>query len=238
MTSNETVMRCEDCPDREFDNPGSARGHANRLGHHLIGVSLALVVKEGRPQPLTGAVRAELEALAGVIRLNVELGQKAVGRAWEARFVIGQQMARARELLRSDLEFGRWIKEQEFGFGGTRAKQFLILGQHEAEARNLLDTMVSRSDEVGWRPVLKAIAPPKVVRPVTAEEIEAVSDDGWEFRRIHRLLRSDTLYDVMSIPTDAAGLSAIPDQEKEWVRSEFKRIAEHLAALYQAIGNE
>lgn len=168
------VTKCVDCPDRQFDNPGSARGHANRMGHQLVEIDEALageatdletIAEDVAPETgdtaiakypeMTGELGEQLDSLADQIRTSYAAGQQAVAMAWDARYRIAQALAQARKLLRSDLEYGRWVKEQNFPFASTVRGYLQWVGEYQEEAKEIVDTSV---EENGDPPALRKVA--------------------------------------------------------------------------------
>lgn len=235
---------CSECPERVFDNPGSARGHANRVGHHLVEVQADLVVIDGKRDDaledypiLTGELGAQLDALAEAIRAQYDVGRKATGVAWKARFAIGAAMVEARRLLRGDLEFGRWVKDQAFPFGKTYANLYRRLGEKAPDAQQLLDTVASRSgsaEDYGFARVVREIDPPAPREPRMVVSVVPDADEDTvaspALTAIRDLLFSNALNTIMDAPLTIEYWD-VPADERASASHEFKLICERLIAI-------
>ena len=76
-----------------------------------------------------------LETLAQ--RIHAEYAH--VRRGTEARFAIGHALMEARNLLKSNQDYGRWFKEQDFGFSIRWANTLCSAAHLETRVRELLE---------------------------------------------------------------------------------------------------
>lgn len=256
-----TITKCVECPEREFDNPGSARGHANRMGHHTVEVDAALMgqdpdtleavadsvapetaeVSVGGAPALTGELGAQLEELADRIRRNYATGQKAVATAWEARFQIAEALAEARKLLRGDLEFGRWVKEQAFPFASTVRGYLQWVGEYPDEARELVDTSV---EEAGEPPALRKVAAelksrhaPKKPKAEPTEADEDMEEDEADDREVsaeqalNGFLYSAGTDTFSQVGVDGVDWLSIPAADRRTATKEFRRLIDQMVKI-------
>jgi hypothetical protein len=230
------------------------------MGHHTVEVDSALmggepaslegvadevapiegVVLDATPAPLTGELGAQLEALADQIRANYATGQKAVATAWEARYRIGEALAQARTLLRGDLEYGRWVKEQNFPFATTTQGYLTWVGNYLEEAQEIVDTGV---EETGEPPALRKVAQELKNRhqpKKPKERPEASADDGDEDEIDEDLLPSPVLNEFLygratelfsGVPLTAEYWNQIPAEARSSAAKEFRRLIDRMVAI-------
>lgn len=258
-----TIVKCIECPERTFDNPGSARGHANRMGHHTVEVDAALMgeetgtledladeVVEEQPEPMTGIVLepltgelgAQLDELAERIRSNYNRGQKAVIVAWESRYIIGESLAQARKLLRGDLEYGRWVKEQDFPFAKTTQGYLTWVGNYLDEAQEIVTEGI---ETAGEPPALRKVAQElknrhaekkPTVEAETDEAEDAADEEATTTLSAEQVLNrflygNPALETFASAPMDAAYWADIPDSDRRTASREFRLLIDRMVAI-------
>lgn len=254
-----TVMKCVDCPERSFDSAGSARGHANRLGHQLVEIDEALagestsledIAEDVAPETeetalakypaLTGELGEELEALADSIRANYEIGANAVRLEWQAYRAIAEALAKARVLLRGDNEYGRWVKEQNFPFATTRTKELRMIGERIDAAQEYVDTSVEETGQVpGLRKIKAAIYPKVTDLDEEADDDEDEGEVDVTPRKTALELIQGFLYGSAAEAFASASLededywNAVPADDRNALAKEFERLNRRMQTIVE-----
>lgn len=114
------------------------------------------------------ASNGRLVDLARNIKSEYEKGRTAYASAMDSYISMGHQLRKARGLIASDTEFGRWFKKQEFPFSPAWARTLREAAENEGEIRTEVASQLASGRAANIEKAVRAVVPP-VPKPKAVE---------------------------------------------------------------------